>query len=140
MKESKIMATNHTFKVAKSEGAAQHDVAVKVPTFKEATEKQRENAWNEAIRSITIKVQGTLRRRLAKGIKPGEALNGEAQRAFDAILNGTALAPASTIVDAAEFLAGFDLKNDAMRKLARGQVDLLTARGATVVNVPKELV
>lgn len=77
----------HEFTVAASEGATSHNVRVKLPTFGEASLVQRQNAWGEAVRAITVKVQGTLRRRLRKGVR-GETLNVEAQRAFDAILNG----------------------------------------------------
>lgn len=116
----------HTFSVAAEEGATSHPVAVNVPTFAEATQAQKLKMWDEAIRSVTIKVQGTLRRRLAKGIR-GEALSKEAQAAFDAVMNGTRATAPSVVVDATAL------------KLTRAQVDALTASGATVTNIPANL-
>lgn len=119
----------HTFKVAKAAGATQHDVSVNVPTFAEMTKTQRENLVAEGLRSVTIKAQGTLRRRLndKNPTKPGAALNAEAQNAFDNVINGTKSAAPSIVLDAT--VMGF----------TREQIDALTSQGATVVNIPAEL-
>lgn len=111
----------HIFKVRMDEKSAEHTVSVKVPTFAEATDAQKQQMWDEGISSVTIKVQGTCRRRLAKGVK-GEPLNAEAQKAFDAVINGTRAAANVVVVDAKAL------------KLSAAQITALEASGATVVN------
>lgn len=81
----------HTFTVRRDENAPEHEISVEIPSFAEASEAQREVMWNEGVTSVTIKVQATARRRLAKG-KRGEALVADCQAAFDAILNGSSRA------------------------------------------------
>lgn len=116
----------HIFKVRQSEDSPEHEVTVQRLTFAEATEKQREAMFEEGMSSATIKVQGTCRRRLAKGVR-GEALNAEAQAAFKAIWDGTpASRVAVVVVDAAAL------------KLTREQALALQASGATVANIPDE--
>jgi hypothetical protein len=114
----------HTFTVRKDEDSPEHDVSVKVVTYAEATEAQRKNLFEEGMSSVTIKVQGTCRRRLAKGIR-GEALNAEAQKAFDAVINGTKAAASVVVMDATA------------NKFNAAQIAALEASGVVVINKPK---
>lgn len=76
------------FNVSESDGATEHEVSIKTPDYASANLAQRNVMWNEGLKSITIKVQGTLRRRIKDGIRDA-ALAIEAQKAWDSILNGT---------------------------------------------------
>lgn len=112
----------HSFKVKESEESqTSHEVTVKVPSFEDATEAQRKNLFDEGLASVTIKVQGTCRRRLGKGIR-GEALKAEAQAAFDAIFNGTTRRATSIVMDAKA------------EKYTKAQIAQLEAAGVTVIN------
>jgi hypothetical protein len=121
------MARNYAFTVSKSEGATSHEVKVLLPdTF---TAAQTKNLVEEGLKSVRIKVQGTLRRRLSQNnpVKPGEPLNREAQAAFDAVLNGTRPEAAKQRFDCVAM------------KFTRAQVDLMVANGAEVYNIPANL-
>lgn len=120
------MSMIHSFKVSASKGAEEHNVKVTVPTWNEATEAQRRNAWDAAISSWTISVQSGLRKPVGDRGLRGDALNADAQRRFDAKVNGTR-ANGGTVVDATAL------------GLNREQIDALVAAGATVVNIPAKL-
>lgn len=126
------------FKVRAEAGATEHTIAVEIPTFAEATERQRQNAWEYAIRAVRIKVQGRLRERIKKGVR-GEALSREAQAFFDAALNGETARASATVIDFATLFAGFNLEDAEVRKLVRRQMNTLTAGRATIVNIPPEM-
>lgn len=118
----------HTFKVSQKKGATAHEVTIEIPSYAEATEVQRERMWNEGIDSVVIKVQGTLRRRLAAGVRPGERLNAEAQTAFQNVLdNVRTVTVQKTRIDATAL------------ELTRKQIDALVAGGAEVYNIPANL-
>lgn len=115
----------HSFTVAKDADSPSVEVSVNVKSFEEADAAMRKRMWEEAMKSVTIKVQGTLRRRMGKGIK-GAALVTEAQEAFDNVLNGVRSRTVSKpAVDATE------------AKLTRAQIDLLVASGVEVRNIPE---
>jgi hypothetical protein len=116
----------HTFNVSNDGGDTTTEITVNIPTFDEMTVAQRQNLVAEGYKSVTIKAQGTLRRRQSKGIR-GKALEAEAQAAFDAIINGTRTTAPKLIIDATEMM------------LTREQIDLMVSKGATVVNIPPEL-
>lgn len=78
----------YTFKVRASAGSKVYNITIKTPQYSEATDAQRKRMFAEGEDGVTIKVQGTLRRRIEKGINTEEALSAEAQTAWDAILNG----------------------------------------------------
>lgn len=116
----------HTFKVKESEESTTvHEVTVSVPTYEEATEAQRKNLYDEGLASVTIKAQGTCRRRLGKGVR-GEALNAEAQEAFNAIINGQTRRASAVVVDAKAL------------RLSWEQIAGLEKFGATVINKPAD--
>lgn len=116
----------HTFKVALSEGSTQHEVSIITPAYATASDAQRQVMWAEGMNSVTIKVQGTLRRRLNKGIK-GEALQKEAQAAWDAILNNRPRTAIVKPVIDAEALG-----------LSLEQCEALEAQGCEVINKPED--
>lgn len=109
-----------SFKVSQSAGSESHNITVTMPAYEEASLQQRRKMYQEGIDGVTIKVQGSLRRRLAKGIK-GAALQAEAQSAWDAILNGTKQAVQPV----------FDAKGTT---LTLEQVSLFETQGFKVVN------
>ena len=120
------MSRKYSFSVSKEEGATSHDVAIVLPdTF---TAAQTKNLVEEGLKSVRIKVQGTLRRALSKDkpVKPGVEMNALAQSAFDAVINGSRVEVRPT-VDATAM------------KLTREQIDLMTADGYTVINIPAAL-
>lgn len=81
----------YTFKVRESAGSKVYTVTIKTPQYSEATDQQRKRMFAEGEDGVTIKVQGTLRRRITKGVTSEAALSAEAQTAWDAILNGQRL-------------------------------------------------
>ncbi len=81
----------YTFKVRQESGSKVFNVTIKTPQYSEATDQQRKRMFAEGEDGVTIKVQGTLRRRIAKGVNTEAALSAEAQTAWDAILNGQRL-------------------------------------------------
>lgn len=120
------MARQHTFKVSEKAGATEHEVTIRVPTFEDATEEQKRAGFEKGIRTLVIDTQRPLRVKISKGTK-GEALNAAAQTAFNNALAGVRAASGGTILDATAL------------KLTREQIDLMTAQGATVVNIPAKL-
>lgn len=118
----------HTFKVALGKGATQHEIAVETPDFDKATDAQRRVLFAEGVDSVTIKVQGSLRRRLEKGVK-GSALLHEAQQAWDAIINSRPRTYGPPPVD---YMAVPEAD-----RLSKGQVRALQDAGYTFVNLPE---
>lgn len=111
-----------TFSVAADADSPSVDLTVQVDTFKSATPEARERMFEEGLRSITIKVQGTLRRRMAKGVR-GAALAAEAQKVWDATVAGLRAERAPAVIIDAKAL-----------KLSKEQVAAMRAAGATVIN------
>ena len=120
----------YTFKVRQAAGAPLHSITIKIPaSAADLTAKQQATVYENAIDGIVIKVQGTLRRALGKGVR-GESLNAVAQNAFDAILNAVArnlFQVQKTIVD----LRG-------KKGWTQEQIQLLRDTGAEVLTDPEE--
>lgn len=115
------MAT-HTFSVRANKDGAEHRVTINYPSYDEATEAMRRSVWSDARANIVVKVQGPLRRRIAKGIR-GERLEKEAQAATDAALAGIRRRAANVEPVDAKALG-----------LNKAQVEALRANGVPVVN------
>jgi hypothetical protein len=110
----------HTFEVRRDKEGEAHEIAVNFPSYEEATEAQRKAVWHDARANITVKVQGTLRRRLEKGVR-GDRLQKEAQSAVNAVLSG--------ISRRAEAMAPLDAK---ALKLSPDQIKGLREQGIPV--------
>ncbi len=117
------MPAQHVFSVKQDENGAEHKVTATVKTFAEATESQRKTMWDEGMAAATVKVQGTLRRRLAKGVR-GKALDAEATAAFKSIIESVRTT-AAFVVDAK------------VANLTPEQVAFFEAQGAVVINKPE---
>lgn len=117
------MPAQHKFSVKADKDSTTHSVVASVTTFAEATDAQKRTMWEEGMAAATVKVQGTLRRRLEKGVR-GEALNTEATRAFKSIIDNTVIS-AAPVVDAKA------------NGLNAAQCAALEAAGVVVLNKPE---
>lgn len=112
----------HTFTVRETdESTVKHEIEVTIPSFEEASEAQKAVMYDAAVSAVTVRVQNPLRTAIGKGLR-GKDLNSEAQKRFDAAINGQRARSAATVVDAKAL------------KLDAKQIAGLRAAGATVIN------
>lgn len=120
-----------TFSVKASKNADDsHDVYVTLPTFEDATEAERQVAWDLLTRSnsLRVQVQGALRNLLGKGVEGG-TLMAAAQSIVDDVLAGRrvrAEASNASVIDASTFPGGLDER----------QIAALEANNVIVINKP----
>lgn len=113
------------FDVSADADSPTHTLTVEAVDFDKATPAQRQAMYAEGLRSVTIKAQGTLRRKMAKnnGPRTTAQLQAVAQQVWDATFSGIrADVPTATVVDAKAL------------KLTPEQIAGLEASGAVVIN------
>lgn len=128
----------HTFSVKASENASKsYNVTVNVPdTF---TEAQTTRLIAKAISSVTINVQGTLRRRIKGGTTDADTLAKEAQAAFDAVINGVARSTTRTVEVVKPIDVGAMFPNDEASAEQMAVLKSLLAQGAKLSNIPTKI-
>lgn len=85
------MSINVTFSVKRNKDGESHKVVATVPSYDEASEQQRRNAYDRLFSASSgrVLVQSGLRRDLKNNVKPGEELDRRATERALAVLNDT---------------------------------------------------
>lgn len=90
----------HTFSTAAAAGMPQRDATATVPSYDEATDKQRRAAYDDGVfgQGMTVPTQTKIRTRLEKGgLKTQADLDAFATAAFMARLNRTPMVEQPTV-------------------------------------------